>query len=66
MGTVLEMQWVLARQTKIIFERSDEVHIMTAMFDCASSKYNDTPKKLQDHTIKLETVLLYLAEVVLF
>ena len=38
---------------------------MTAMFDAMtalSSKYNDTPEKLQDHTIKQEMVLLFQVE----
>jgi 3-oxoacyl-(acyl-carrier-protein) synthase len=47
---------------KIVFAGgSDELHwAMTAMFDAMtalSSKYNETPEKLQGHMIKLEMVL---------
>ena len=56
------MELIQFGKQKIIFAGgSDEIHFaMTAMFDAMtalSSKYNDNPEKLLDHTIKQEMVL---------
>ena len=58
------MELIQLGKQKIIFAGgSDEVHYaMTAMFDAMtalSSKYNDTPEKLQDLMTKQEMVLSY-------
>ena len=56
------MELIQLGKQKIIFAGgSDEVHFaMTAMFDAMtalSSKYNETPEKAPDLTIKLVMVL---------